>query len=127
MADAVYTFYRALRDVEEFEAIKKRAEIGLKKAYAELIQNCPHSEAVQAPSGIRGCGPLRICKICGVEDHSLIGQTTGDEYDYGYAGRIDEKFWGDCEVEQFAKINTEFWKYRRGHNYRVSGGEAREK
>ena len=120
-------FYNAITNINYYEQQAKDAKEKLKPLYDTLVSLCPHSEAVQGPSGIQGMGPIRICKICGVEDQSLIGATSGDEYNYGYAGRLDTDFWLDCAVEEFDSVGPEFWKYFKNHGYRVVGGKAVKK
>lgn len=118
----VATFYKALTEVDRYEAQLKKAKQKLKIFHKTLVLNCPHTEVVDHKMSSRGSGTWRTCKICGLEDHALIGATDGDEYNYGYAGSIDRSFWGDCEVETVDEKT--FWKYRKGHGFQVKNSSV---
>jgi len=116
-------FYRLNQDIQENEALKKRAEKALKEAFAELVPECPHSESIDHKSSLSGVGVTRICKICGVEDHASEGGTPGDEYNYGYPGSPNRTFWKGSNVE-VTKDEKRFWSFRRHHGWRVQDGKA---
>jgi len=116
-------FYAVLKDIEKNEDAQRKAKQNLAQLYATLVPECPHSEAVQIQSDIRGVGPKRMCKICGVVDNASKGGTPGDEYDYGYPGRPDESFWGDAIVEHTEDTDY-FSSFRRQHSWIVRDGKA---
>lgn len=116
-------FYALIRAVEENEAVKAEAERALEIAYDSLVEICPHSEAVEHSSKIRGVGATRICKICGLVDHASQGGTPGDEYNYGYPGYPDREFWKDSNVE-VTDDHAYFHTFAKGHRWRVERGEA---
>jgi hypothetical protein len=115
-------FYRLTKNVRKQEKAIKVAREMLKQDYAKLVMICPHFEAADWKSSMRGVGVTRICKICGVEDHASKGGTPGDEYNYGYPGYPDDDFWGHAEIEKVSE--KEFYKLRRSHGYRVRNGEV---
>lgn len=116
-------FYVVSKTVEKFENMKKEAERGLSVAYPELIEICPHPEAIEYSFNLRGNGPVRVCKVCGIEDLSSEGGTPGDEYDYGYPGRPSKTFWQDTEVE-VTDDEDHFQSFRKGHGAKVVNGKA---
>lgn len=121
----VKRFWELTRTVEENEEKQKVAKKVLKKAYAELVQICPHPEAVTWNAGIRGWGNWVVCKVCGVTDTARKGATPGDEYDYGYPGSMDKEFWKNTVIETVSE--KESWDYRRGHSWKVIDGKVVDK
>jgi hypothetical protein len=115
-------FVKFKRQVDEDEQAIKDAKERLKNAYAFLVALCPHSEAVDVKSNLRGVGTKRICKICGITDYASEGGTPGDEYDYGYPGYPSRSFWKDTEVEVISQ--KESWQYSRSHEWVVKNGKA---
>lgn len=122
----VREFVTTLNRASELEIIVKDAKRELKGVYDRLVAVCPHAEAVDHKMNIRGWGTWRVCKACGLEDHAIIGATAGDEYNYGYSGRVDETFWAGTEVTT-TKNEKEFNSYRKSHGYQVYGGRAVKK
>lgn len=118
----VAVFWKNKQIIDEAEKTKKEAEELLKEIYPKLIEVCPHPEAITWSLGLRGTGNWVVCKVCGLEDHALIGATPGDEYDYGYAGHMDRDFWKNTVIEQVTE--KESWQYRRRHHYQVVGGKV---
>jgi hypothetical protein len=118
----VREFVHTLSRVEYLEHLISKCREELKEKHELLVRVCPHAEAIDRDMNIRGWGRWRVCKACGLEDHALIGATSGDEYDYGYAGHVDENFWAGTDVE-VAKNDKEFNKYRKSHDWQVVNGE----
>lgn len=118
-------FYLALKGVEDNEFKLQEAKDALKVLYPILVEHCPHTMVADWKTNTRGLGTWRICKICGLEDHALIGATSGDEYNYGYPGYIDYDFWGKPEVEEVS--DKKIWDYRKSHTFQVVGGKVVEK
>ncbi len=115
-------FYVLTRDRTRLESIIKDSKKKLKKVYAELVQACTHPEAIQYKPNVRGWGPHRVCKVCGVKDSANKGATAGDEYNYGYAGHPDEDFWGDCDVE--VTTDEKVWNSYSRSGWVVKDGKA---
>lgn len=114
-------FYRLTREVDKDEQVIKEAKSRLSSNYDELVAMCPHSEAVDNPSKLRGQGTRRRCKICGITDYASEGGTSGDEYNYGYPGRPAKLFWIGAEIE--IVDDKEFNKYNRSHEWVVQDGK----
>lgn len=108
--------------IDNNETIKKEAQKYLNEYYPQLIEICPHSEAIEWDYK-HGQGVFRVCIICGIEDHASEGGTPGDEYDYGYPGYPSRAFWQNTHVRK-AEDEKEFSSYRRQHNWRVRNGKA---
>lgn len=115
-------FYNLTRTIEAQEKNKAQAEKILKQTYAELVPECPHSEAVlHYFSSTRQ--KYQVCKICGLEDSCGYNSTPGDEYNYGYAGYPHPDVWKDSNVE----VTTDekyFWTFRKQHGWQVNGGKV---
>jgi len=122
-SEDVAKFYRLHKIAEEGEAEKERLLKLLTLTYEELVWICPHPEAIEYNFNIQGHGPVRVCKVCGVEDHSSEGGTPGDEYNYGYPGHVSKTFWKNSEVE-VTKDRARFFTFRRQHNWKVSKGQV---
>lgn len=118
-------FYAALCEVTDNEFIRDEAKSKLEKAYPVLVESCPHIEAIEYNFNIHGSAPVRICKTCGVEDHGIIGQTSGDEYNYGFAGRHDHEFWKDTKIE-VTSDRHKFFGFRKQHGFRVVSGKVQQ-
>lgn len=118
-------FFRLTKQVNEDEEAIKHAKNRLKLSYGQLVAICPHSEAVDNPSKIRGHGTRRRCKICGITDYASEGGTEGDEYNYGYPGRPSRTFWVDAEIE--IVDDKGFNEYSRSHDWVVQDGKARKR
>lgn len=117
-------FLRLLVAANADERAVEDAKSRLSVAYDELVHVCPHSEAVDRPSQLRGVGTTRRCKICGVTDYASEGGSRGDEYDYGYPGHPSKSFWENAEVETVdAKT---FASYQRSHSYHVADGKVKK-
>lgn len=115
-------FYAAKKTADDNEEIIIKAKAALADAYAELVYLCPHSEAIDWKYG--GSAVFRVCMICGVIDMASQGGTTGDEYNYGYAGHPHREFWKNSKIME-AKSENEHWSYRnRNHEYIVKGGKV---
>lgn len=126
MADRnIATFYKLTKAVEEDESLLVEAKKRLKLNYDDLVPMCPHTEAVDRKSTLRGAGTTRRCLICGITDYASQGGTPGDEYDYGYPGYPDKNFWAGSEVT--VVTDQEFDKTRRYHEWVVEGGKARKR
>jgi len=116
-------FYTLIKDIERYEEQEREAKQKLKEFYAELVPNCPHSEAVEYNHGIRGWGSHRRCLICGVWDHGSEGGTPGDEYDYGYPGHPSRSFWANSKVT-ITKDKKVWEASSKGHRWQVEDGKA---
>lgn len=114
--------YTLTKDIEATEKKVAKGKKNLKALYAELVPNCPHSEAVlHYFKGTRQ--KYQVCKICGLEDSCGYKSSPGDEYDYGYAGYPHPDVWGDANVE----VTTDekyFWTFRKQHGWAVNGGKV---
>lgn len=119
----VAVFYNLMNVIVENEQARTDAEHALKSAYAELVPQCPHSEAIEFNHQIRGWGSHRCCKICGIVDRASEGGTPGDEYDYGYPGRPSRTFWEHTSVE-VTKDEKVWNSYTRRHGWVVRDGKA---
>lgn len=119
-------FYRLTKTVNANEAEIYRLKAELDEHYARLVQICPHSEAADNPSNLRGMGTRRVCKICGVTDYASEGGTRGDEYDYGYPGSPSKSFWKDANVEVI-KEDVVWSGYSRSHQWVVKNGKAEKR
>lgn len=117
--------YSLMKDVDENEKLIRDAKEKLKGLYDDLVSICPHSEAVDRKSNIRGVGITRRCKICGITDYASEGGTPGDEYNYGYPGYPSRTFWSNAEVEKVS--DGEFDSYRRSHDWVVTDGRAKKR
>jgi len=118
-------FYRLTKEVNEDEQAIKEAQKRLSANYDALVKLCPHSEAVDSLSKIRGMGTRRRCKICGITDYASEGGTSGDEYNYGYPGYPSESFWAGAEIEV---VGEKDWnKYDRSHDWVVTDGKPRKR
>lgn len=118
----ITSFWTLLRDMTLYEARRDEANKILESTYDQLVAICPHPEAVDWESTIRGQGVFRQCKVCGVVDRASEGGTPGDEYDYGYPGHPSRSFWANSKVETVSR--EEWWSYTKPHRWHVSDGEA---
>ena len=116
-------FVHTLNRTEYLEALVKESKAELETKYAILVNLCPHAEVADHHMS-HGMGTWRVCKTCGLEDHALVGASSGDEYNYGYPGRIDEKFWAGSEAE-LVDENT-FNSYRKQHRWQVVNGGVKQ-
>jgi hypothetical protein len=121
IAELLSLITSAQRDEKKIRDLKHR----LKGTSAQLVPNCPHNEAVDHTFAGRGSGTHRICTTCGLNDMASYGGTSGDEYDYGYPGYPNPRFWADTKVT----VETDekaFYKLRNqwDHNWVVKDGEA---
>jgi hypothetical protein len=118
-------FYKLITVVQVDEQLRKEAGNRLKENYDELVQLCPHSEAVDRKSNLRGMGTTRRCTICGITDYASEGGTPGDEYNYGYPGYPSRTFWAGSEIRTVS--DKEFDKYSRHHDWVVTDGKPRKR
>lgn len=118
-------FYKLTKTVDELEEIRRTAGKELLKLYDSLVEICPHSEAVDRKSNVRGVGTTRRCMICGVTDYASEGGSPGDEYNYGYAGYPSTSFWKGAKVTEVT--DKEFNKYERYHEWVITDGKLRKR
>lgn len=125
MKNDLAKFYTLTKTVDTLESLLDSTKTQLTHFYDELVKICPHSEAVDHKSKIRGVGASRRCKICGITDYASEGGTPGDEYDYGYPGHPSRSFWKDSEVELVD--DEEYDKFSRFHQWVVADGKPRKR
>lgn len=115
--------YTLTQEIEANEKKREKAKKNLTKLFAELVPNCPHSEAVG--HYFKGTGQkYQVCKICGIEDSCYYGSDPGDEYNYGHAGSADPRFWPKDGNVETAKDEKYFWTFRKQHGWEVKDGVA---
>ncbi len=118
-------FYKLTKIVNVAEELLKDTKEKLINHYDMLVFRCPHSEAVDRKSSMRGVGVTRRCKICGITDYASEGGSPGDVYDYGYPGHPSRSFWEGAEIEEID--DHEFNKYGRTHEWVVQDSKPRKR
>jgi len=118
-------FYRLTKLVDDDEKLMEDAKQRLNSNYDQLVEICPHSEAVDRKSTIRRMGTTRCCKICGITDYASEGGTPGDEYNWGYPGSPNRSFWANATVETVDEKT--FGSYSRYHQWVVKDGKPHKR